>query len=48
MDNYKYRKIFSDLPTIETERLILKKIEMANANDMFAYASLDQVTRYLL
>jgi ribosomal-protein-alanine N-acetyltransferase len=48
MDNYKYRKIFSDLPVIETERLILKKIEPANANDMYAYASLDQVTRYLL
>ncbi|HAN21820.1 MAG TPA: GNAT family N-acetyltransferase [Clostridiales bacterium] len=48
MDNYKYRKIFSDMPVIETKRLILKKIELDNANDMYAYASLDQVTRYLL
>lgn len=48
MDNYKYRKIFSSLPTIETERLLLKKIEPSNANDMYAYASLDEVTRYLL
>lgn len=48
MDNYQYRKIFSDLPVLETERLILKKIEPSNANDMYAYASLDQVTRYLL
>ena len=48
MDNIKYRKIFSDLPVLETERLILKKIEPSNANDMYAYASLDQVTRYLL
>jgi len=48
MDNYKYRKIFSDLPVLETERLILKKIEPSNANDMYAYASLNQVTRYLL
>lgn len=48
MDNYKYRKIFSDLPLLETERLYLKKIEPENANDMYAYSSLDQVTRYLL
>ncbi len=48
MDNYKYRKIFSDLPVIETERLILKKVVPENANDMYAYSSLDQVTRYLL
>lgn len=48
MDNYKYRKMFSDLPVVKTERLILKKIELEDANDMYAYASLDQVTRYLL
>ncbi len=48
MDSYKYRRVFSDLPVLETERLILKKIELANANDMFAYASLSEVTRYLL
>lgn len=48
MDNHKYRKIFSNLPVIETERLILKKIEPSNVNDMYAYASLGQVTRYLL
>ena len=48
MDSSKYRKVFSSLPQLETERLILKKIEMANANDMFAYASLSEVTKYLL
>lgn len=48
MNNYKYRKIFSNLPVLETERLILKKIEPCNANDMYAYSSLNEVTRYLL
>ena len=48
MDSSKYRKLFSALPELETERLILKKIEMKNANDMFAYASLSEVTKYLL
>ena len=48
MDNSKYRKVFSSLPELETERLILKKIVMANANDMYAYASLSEVTKYLL
>jgi hypothetical protein len=28
MDNSKYRRVFSSLPEIETERLILKKIDI--------------------
>ncbi|MEG1743738.1 MAG: GNAT family protein [Clostridia bacterium] len=48
MDNARYRHVFSNLPTIETERLILKKIVPENANDMYAYASLGEVTKYLL
>lgn len=48
MNNVNFRKVFSDLPTIETERLLLKKIVMDNAEDMYSYASLDTVTRYLL
>lgn len=48
MNDSRYRHIFSDLPVLETDRLILKKIEQENAADMFAYASLGETTRYLL
>ncbi|MFA6730227.1 MAG: GNAT family protein [Eubacteriales bacterium] len=48
MDNTKYRKVFSALPELTTERLILKKIVPENAGDMYSYASLGEVTKYLL
>ncbi len=48
MDNAKYRKIFSSLPTITTERLILKRILPENAEDMYEYASRQDVTQFLL
>ena len=48
MDTAKLRRVFSAFPELETERLLLKKIVPQNAFDMYAYASLDDVTRYLL
>lgn len=39
--------IFSNLPTLETERLILRKITLADAADMFAYMSEEDVARYV-
>ncbi len=48
MDYHKYKKTLSDLPSLETERLLLRKIARENANDMFAYTSLSQTARYLL
>lgn len=48
LNNANFRKVFRDLPTLETDRLLLKKISVANAEDMYTYASLDSVTRYLL
>lgn len=48
MDDARYRKVFTHLPEIETDRLVLKRISAENANDMFAYASLSEVTKYLL
>ncbi|MDL2287730.1 GNAT family N-acetyltransferase [Eubacteriales bacterium OttesenSCG-928-G02] len=48
MDNYRYRKLFSNLPQIDTERLLLKKIVIENAGDMYEYASLNVVSKYLL
>ncbi len=48
MDNAKYRRIFSSLPTLNTERLVLKRIVPENAEDMYEYASRQDVTRFLL
>ena len=42
-----YAKRFLKTPQLETERLILRKIKQSDAGDMFSYASLSCVTRYL-
>jgi ribosomal-protein-alanine N-acetyltransferase len=39
---------FRDLPELETERLILRKMCLDDAGAMFAYASDPEVTRYVL
>lgn len=39
--------IFSNIPSLNTDRLLLRKIKVSDAEDMFAYAKLSQVTRYL-
>lgn len=41
-------ELFSKMPTLETERLILRKMRPSDRSDMFEYACLDDVTRYLL
>ena len=38
---------FSDLPVIETERLLLRPLEMGDAEDIFEWISDPQVTAYL-
>lgn len=38
---------FRQTPTLETERLILRKLVPEDAEDIFAYASDDQVSRYV-
>lgn len=38
---------FADVPKIETERLILRKITLDDAEDMYLYASNEEVTRYV-
>lgn len=40
--------IFGDLPTLESDRLILRKLTVDDARDVFTYASDPEVTRYLL
>ena len=48
MNNMNFRRVFRDLPRMETDRLILKKISVSDAEDMYSYASLNSVTRFLL
>ncbi len=48
MNNMNFRRVFRDLPTLETDRLLLKKISVSDAEDMYSYASLNSVTRFLL
>ena len=40
--------IFVKMPTLETERLILRPMLVSDADDMYDYASREEVTRYLL
>ena len=43
-----FQGIFSQLPALETERLILRPLRMSDARDLFAYAKDPQVSRYVL
>lgn len=47
MDEKFLRKLLKKLPELETERLLLRKIVPENAYDMYEYASLSEVTKYL-
>jgi RimJ/RimL family protein N-acetyltransferase len=40
--------VFADLPELETERLLLRKMHLDDAQAMFSYASDPEVTRYVL
>ncbi|MEG3976292.1 GNAT family protein [Microcoleus sp. herbarium8] len=40
--------ILSNLPTIETERLLLRKITLNDASDMFEYACHSEVSEYTM
>ncbi len=41
-------RIFRDPPVLETRRLILRKMQKKDSHDMYEYASLGEVTEYLL
>jgi ribosomal-protein-alanine N-acetyltransferase len=43
----KVNDIYRNLPVLETARLILRKVTMDDLQDVFAYASDDDVTRFL-
>ena len=40
-------ELFSHIPTLETEHLSLRGMRVSDAEDMYAYAQLESVTRYL-
>ena len=42
------KKVFADLPELETQRLLLRRMRLDDARAMFAYASDPEVTRYVL
>lgn len=48
MDDKKYRKLFTDLPRIETNRLVLRKISEKDLYDMYTYSREEEVSRYLM
>lgn len=48
MDMNLIRRIFSDMPTLRTERLILRQMKVSDADDMYEYSKDPTVTRYLL
>lgn len=48
MNRDEITRIFRDPPYIETQRLLLRKMQKKDAADMYEYASRDEVTRYLL
>lgn len=44
----KVREVLKNLPTLETERLILRKMTLDDAKAVFAYASDPEVTHYVI
>lgn len=40
-------KIYGDLPTLETERLILRKVTKEDIEDMYLYGSDEEVSKYV-
>jgi len=45
--NRKLKEIFSNLPRFETKRLVLRRIESTDCEDMFEYSADVNVTKYL-
>lgn len=43
-----FKKLFDRSPTIETERLLLRRMKPSDARDMYEYAKQSAVTEYLL
>ena len=48
MKKEKVYKIFSRMPVLETDRLLLRPMKITDAEDMYDYAKREEVTEYLL
>lgn len=48
MDMMAIRRIFSDIPTLYTKRLVLRRMLKSDADDMYEYSKNPEVTKYLL
>lgn len=46
--NLNYTQFFKNLPEIKTSRLILRKLKLSDAKDMYEYASDPQVSKYMV
>ncbi len=42
------QEVFTHIPTLETERLLLRKISLTDAEDMYEYSAQAKVTKHLL
>src|ERR1700674_1489358 len=40
--------IFKDIPVLETERLLLRKLSMRDVNDLFEYASVPEIALHVM
>jgi ribosomal-protein-alanine N-acetyltransferase len=47
MNKSKYRSVFKDLPALETHRLILRKLGIGDAQEIYEYASDDETVKYV-
>lgn len=48
MTREELQRIFTDPPVIETDRLVLRRISLCDAEDMYEYSKREDVTRFLL
>lgn len=47
LSHKRIKSVFSNIPEIETPRLILRKISLDDTDDMYEYSCLAEVTKYL-
>jgi ribosomal-protein-alanine N-acetyltransferase len=48
MKSIQNNKIFKNLPSVETKRLILRKLKVSDADDIYEYAKNPEVSRYTI
>ena len=46
--NFSSGSVFKDIPVLETERLLLRKLSMRDVNDVFEYASVPEIALHVM